>query len=122
MKMPRIASVGAGAMGSVYAGLFAEAGYQRYVVDLWKEHITAIVGTRALINLIYGGRKVEALSIGTNQGLASPIKFSRSRDVGVACLPPMLGEHTRDVLGAAGLDDAEIYGLIAAGTGLQAYC
>ena len=26
---------------------------------------TAIVGTRALINLIYGGRKVEALSIGT---------------------------------------------------------
>ena len=54
------------------------------------------------------------------QGCASPIKFSRSRDVGVACLPPMLGEHTREVLGAAGLDDAEIDGLIAAGTVVQA--
>ena len=54
------------------------------------------------------------------QGLASPIKFSRSSDVGVAGLPPMLGEHTREVLGAAGLDDAEIDGLIAAGTVIQA--
>jgi crotonobetainyl-CoA:carnitine CoA-transferase CaiB-like acyl-CoA transferase len=52
--------------------------------------------------------------------LASPIKFSRSSDVGVAGLPPMLGEHTREVLGAAGLDDAEIDGLIAAGTVIQA--
>jgi len=39
---PRIAVVGAGAMGSVYAGLFAEAGYQTSVVDLWGGHITAI--------------------------------------------------------------------------------
>ena len=54
------------------------------------------------------------------QGLASPIKFSRSSDVGVAGLPPMLGEHSREVLGAAGLDDAEIDVLIAAGTVFQA--
>jgi hypothetical protein len=32
----------------------------------------------------------------------------------------MLGEHTREVLGAAGLDNAEIDGLIAAGTVVQA--
>ena len=42
MNMPRIAVVGTGAMGSVYAGLFAEAGYQTSVVDLWQEHMTAI--------------------------------------------------------------------------------
>jgi len=42
MNMPRIAIVGTGAMGSVYAGLFAEAGYQISVVDLWQEHMTAI--------------------------------------------------------------------------------
>ena len=39
---PRIAIVGAGAMGSVYAGLFAEAGYQTAMVDIWQEHIAAI--------------------------------------------------------------------------------
>jgi len=50
------------------------------------------------------------------QGVASPIKFSRSREVGVAGLPPALGEHTREVLVAAGLSDAEIDALIAAGT------
>ena len=60
------------------------------------------------------------LEIDDYQGLASPIKFNRSSDVGVAGLPPMLGEHTREVLGAAGLDDAEIDGLIAAGTVVQA--
>ena len=42
MNIPRIAIVGAGAMGSVYAGLFAEAGYQISVVDLWQDHIAAI--------------------------------------------------------------------------------
>ena len=39
---PKIAVVGAGAMGSVYAGLFAEAGYDVTVVDIWAAHITAI--------------------------------------------------------------------------------
>ena len=39
---PTIAVVGAGAMGSVYAGLFAEAEYDVIVVDIWAAHITAI--------------------------------------------------------------------------------
>jgi len=39
---PRIAVIGAGAMGSVYAGNFAEAGFDVQVVDLWAEHINAI--------------------------------------------------------------------------------
>ena len=33
---PHIAIIGAGAMGSVYAGMFAEAGCQTSVVDIWK--------------------------------------------------------------------------------------
>ena len=41
-KLPHIAVVGAGAMGSIYAGMFAEAGYQTSVVDIWEEHISAI--------------------------------------------------------------------------------
>ncbi len=38
----RIAVVGAGAMGSVYAGLLADAGNDVWVVDTWQEHIAAI--------------------------------------------------------------------------------
>ena len=39
---PKIVVVGAGAMGSIYAGFFAEAGYRVSVVDVWAEHISAI--------------------------------------------------------------------------------
>lgn len=38
----RIAVVGAGAMGSVYAGLLAVAGNEVAVVDAWREHVVAI--------------------------------------------------------------------------------
>ena len=52
--------------------------------------------------------------------MASPIKFSRSSDIGVESLPPFLGEHTREVLLAAGVCDDEIDSLLAAGTIYQA--
>ena len=39
---PKIVVVGAGAMGSIYAVFFAEAGYRVSVVDVWAEHISAI--------------------------------------------------------------------------------
>lgn len=38
----RIAIVGAGAMGSVYAGLLASAGHEVWAVDRWREHVDAI--------------------------------------------------------------------------------
>lgn len=38
----RIAIVGAGAMGSVYAALLAGAGHEVWAVDLWLEHVEAI--------------------------------------------------------------------------------
>ena len=38
----KIAVVGAGAMGSVYAGLLGSAGNEVWAVDLWQEHIDAI--------------------------------------------------------------------------------
>ena len=60
------------------------------------------------------------LSRDSYQGLASPIKFSRSSDVGVMSLPPILGEHTLEVLKAAGVGEQEIDELIAAGVIVQA--
>ncbi|HEV8097251.1 MAG TPA: 2-dehydropantoate 2-reductase [Burkholderiales bacterium] len=38
----RIAIVGTGAMGSVYAALFAAAGHEVWAIDRWREHIDAI--------------------------------------------------------------------------------
>lgn len=38
----RIAIVGTGAMGSVYAALFAEGGHEVWAVDAWPEHVEAI--------------------------------------------------------------------------------
>jgi 2-dehydropantoate 2-reductase len=38
----RIAIVGCGAMGSVYAGLFAAAGHEVWAVDRWREHVEAM--------------------------------------------------------------------------------
>ena len=60
--MPRIAIVGAGAMGSVYAGLFAEAGYQTSVVDLWQEHITAISKTGLHLEGASGDRVIGGIA------------------------------------------------------------
>ena len=38
----RIAVFGAGAMGSIYAALLAEAGHEVFAVDIWTEHVDAI--------------------------------------------------------------------------------
>ena len=62
MNVPRIAIVGAGAMGSVYAGLFFEAGYQISVVDLWHEHITAIGKTGLHLEGASGDRVISGIT------------------------------------------------------------
>ena len=38
----KIAIVGAGAMGSVYAGILGDAGNEVWAVDVWAEHVEAI--------------------------------------------------------------------------------
>ena len=38
----KIAIVGCGAMGSVYAGLFASAGHEVWAIDRWHEHVEAM--------------------------------------------------------------------------------
>lgn len=38
----KIAVVGTGAMGSVYAGLLASAGHEVWAIDIWREHVEAI--------------------------------------------------------------------------------
>ena len=38
----KIAIVGCGAMGSVYAALLADAGHEVWAIDSWKEHVDAM--------------------------------------------------------------------------------
>ena len=38
----KIAILGTGAMGSVYAGLFASAGHEVWAIDAWREHVEAM--------------------------------------------------------------------------------
>jgi len=38
----KIAIIGVGAMGSVYAALLASGGHHVWAVDVWTEHIEAI--------------------------------------------------------------------------------
>ena len=40
--MARVAIIGTGAMGSIYAALMADAGHDVWAVDLWAEHIATI--------------------------------------------------------------------------------
>ena len=38
----KIAILGCGAMGSVYAALLADAGHDVWAVDSWQDHVAAI--------------------------------------------------------------------------------
>ena len=58
---------------------------------------------------------VTASSGGTVPGVASPLRFSKT-PVNDKVAPPMLGEHTREVLARVlGLDEAELDALEAGG-------
>lgn len=57
----KIAIVGAGAMGSVYAGLLAEAGHEVWAIDTWQAHLDAIRETGLRVEGASGDRVVTTL-------------------------------------------------------------
>ena len=54
----RIAVVGAGAMGSVYAALLADAGNEVWAIDEWEEHVAAIRRNGLRVTGVSGDRTV----------------------------------------------------------------
>ena len=58
--------------------------------------------------------EVEHSHLGTTKALGSPVKFSAT-PTSIRQGAPMLGEHTREILGEFGYLDAEIDALVAAG-------
>jgi len=55
----KIAVIGAGAMGSIYAGLLAAAGNEVWAVDIWQAHIDAIRKNGLRIEGASGDRMVK---------------------------------------------------------------
>ena len=61
----KIAIFGVGAMGSIYAGLFAEAGHEVHAVDIWREHVDAINRDGLRVEGASGDRVVQGIQATT---------------------------------------------------------
>jgi 2-dehydropantoate 2-reductase len=62
----KIAVFGIGAMGSVYAGLMAEAGHEVRAVDVWREHVDAINRSGLRLEGASGDRLIEGIRATTD--------------------------------------------------------
>ena len=67
---PVIAIIGTGAMGGVYAGLFAEAGKQVFAIDTWAEHIDTITQQGLHLSGVSGDRMIANITASTDIGVA----------------------------------------------------
>jgi len=95
----KIAVVGTGAMGSVYAALLADAGNEVWAVDTWAEHIDAIKANGLRVEGASGERTVRigATTDPAEVGLCDLVVIAtKAQDVAAAAasVTPMLGNHT----------------------------
>lgn len=111
--MPRIAIMGCGAMGSVYAGLFAAAGHDVLAIDAWAAHVEAINRQGLRLEGASGDRIVR-LRAATDTAGQEPVDLvilaTKARDVAAAAsaLPPLLGPDTPVLTIQNGLGSSEI--------------
>jgi 2-dehydropantoate 2-reductase len=68
----KIAIVGTGAMGSVYAGLLGRAGHEVWAIDLWDEHLDAIAEHGLKVTGASGDYVVPDLKVGRYPKDAGP--------------------------------------------------
>lgn len=64
--MSKVAVVGCGAMGSVYAGLMQKSGHQVHGVSLWQEHVEAVNGNGLRVYGASGETRVRLESMATS--------------------------------------------------------
>jgi 2-dehydropantoate 2-reductase len=95
----KIAVVGAGAMGSVYAGILADAGNEVWAVDVWAEHVEAM-RTRGLVVEGASGTRTVRLQATTDPAEAGVCDLvviaTKAVDVEAAAgaVTPLLGPET----------------------------
>jgi len=95
----KIAVVGAGAMGSLFGGLLADAGEEVTLIDVWKEHVDAINARGLRITGISGDRTVNVMAT-TDPGIVGSVDlviiFVKSYDTAKAARDalPMASDET----------------------------
>jgi 2-dehydropantoate 2-reductase len=67
--MARVAIVGAGAMGSVYAGLMASAGHEVFAISLWEDHAEAMTRHGLRVEGASGDRTVPVHGCTSTEGV-----------------------------------------------------
>ena len=108
----KIAVVGAGAMGSVYAGLLASAGNEVWAIDTWQEHIGAIRARGLRVEGASGDRtvRIEATTDPSEPGPCDLVIIA-TKASGVASaaasIKPLLGNDTLVLTIQNGLGAAE---------------
>ncbi len=96
----KIVIIGAGAMGSVYAGLLADAGNEVWAIDLWQAHLDAIEAQGLRVEGASGDRVVRQLKVSTEAADAGPcdlvIIATKASGVEAAArsIGPLLQDHT----------------------------
>ena len=108
----KIAIIGAGAMGSVYAGLLADRGNEVWAVDVWQAHIDAINANGLRVEGASGDRtvRVNATSNTADVGACDLIVIATKADgVGAAAasLQPLLHDDSVILTIQNGLGAAE---------------
>jgi 2-dehydropantoate 2-reductase len=96
----KIVVIGTGAMGSVYAGLLADAGNEVWAVDLWAAHLDAIRERGLRVEGASGDRVVQSLKLASSTADIGPadLVIIATKAAGVAgaaaSLPPLLTQKT----------------------------
>ena len=108
----KIAVVGAGAMGSVYAGLLASAGNEVWAIDTWREHIDAIRARGLRVEGASGDRTVrlDATTDASEPGPCDLVIIATKADgvaSAAASIGPLLGGDTLVLTIQNGLGAAE---------------
>lgn len=68
----KVAIVGTGAMGSVYAGRFGKAGHEVWAIDVWQEHLDVIATSGLTVSGASGSFVVEGIHVGRTPSEAAP--------------------------------------------------
>ncbi|MGH3085760.1 MAG: ketopantoate reductase family protein [Rubrobacteraceae bacterium] len=115
--MSRVAIVGAGAMGSVYAGLMASAGHEVFAVTLWEDHAEAMNRDGLRVEGVSGDRTVPVRGSATTDGIGIcdlVVIATKAADVEDAARSalPLLGPETLVQTIQNGLGSAERVALI----------
>lgn len=93
----KIAIVGTGAMGSVYAALLADAGHEVWAIDTWSEHVDAINAAGLRLEGASGDRTVTTIHATTDVAEAGACDLfviaTKASGVGqaAAAIAPLLG-------------------------------